>query len=368
MLGKPLLLALSQDRIDRLNSIGFDWTPPKGGTRKRKDPHRTDSDDEVDEIEALIYDQVMRRMRPTHVLEPEGVPIKTEEIETEDEDNLTNESAVRPDSALSMDQEGQADLSPIHPEASLQRPSRARPHADEAGTETRPLKRSKIGKTKGVQCMCGQAKCKQLSARFKAIGGDACFIPIPRARPPKKQTSLIWKHEAQLNAIVCKRLGLPPGSSGKLSILHWSEVQRPNMLENEKKISCAERRNFRAIFRCKEDANAIKQLRQNGRLGDSDKTDGGMYWNIPRSIDESEEEIRKKEIEEGLLTTRVAKKNPTKRQSKPYDGETLRDILSSEETVANLSKLEDVPVKTEETAKYSCETDREDDSTTIEDN
>ena len=28
-------------------------------------------------------------MRPTHVLEPEGVPIKTEEIETEDEDNLT---------------------------------------------------------------------------------------------------------------------------------------------------------------------------------------------------------------------------------------------------------------------------------------
>ena len=115
---------LSQDRIDRLNGIGFDWTPPIGGSRKRKalpsctweqsssiqmrvpslskkvgplstgaramgvdvvgvkgegfefEPslpqlqipssksnhnHGTsESDDEVDEIGALIYDQVMR--------------------------------------------------------------------------------------------------------------------------------------------------------------------------------------------------------------------------------------------------------------------------------------------------------------------
>ena len=115
---------LSQDRIDRLNGIGFDWTPPMGGSRKRKalpsctweqsssiqmrvpslskkvgplstgaramgvdvvgvkgegfefEPslpqlqipssksnhnHGTsESDDEVDEIGALIYDQVMR--------------------------------------------------------------------------------------------------------------------------------------------------------------------------------------------------------------------------------------------------------------------------------------------------------------------
>ena len=29
---------LSQDRIDRLNSIGFDWTPPIGRSRKRKSP------------------------------------------------------------------------------------------------------------------------------------------------------------------------------------------------------------------------------------------------------------------------------------------------------------------------------------------
>ena len=111
---------LSQDRIDRLNDIGFDWTPPMGGSRKRKalpssreqfssrqmrvpslstkaespstgareryEPKKgegfdsesslplqqiqssksnhnlmTESDDEVDEIGALIYDQVMRR-------------------------------------------------------------------------------------------------------------------------------------------------------------------------------------------------------------------------------------------------------------------------------------------------------------------
>ena len=32
---------LSQDRIDRLNGIGFDWTPPRGGSRKRKAPPST---------------------------------------------------------------------------------------------------------------------------------------------------------------------------------------------------------------------------------------------------------------------------------------------------------------------------------------
>ena len=41
---------LSQDRIDRLNSIGFDWTPPMG-SRKRKDPNGSESDDKVDEME-----------------------------------------------------------------------------------------------------------------------------------------------------------------------------------------------------------------------------------------------------------------------------------------------------------------------------
>ena len=108
---------LSQDRINHLNGIGFDWTPPMG-SRKRKAPpstrkqtsrkvrlsspstkvnspsagdgarcaepngfkgegrgatsakvpsrrsdrnRGTESDDEVDEIGALIYDQVMRR-------------------------------------------------------------------------------------------------------------------------------------------------------------------------------------------------------------------------------------------------------------------------------------------------------------------
>jgi len=108
---------LAQDRIDRLNGIGFDWAPPRGGSRKRRalpsareesssrqmrvpppcvnvqslcksevEPdgvkgqgfgskpslplripsstsnHKlwTESDDEVDEIGALIYDQVMR--------------------------------------------------------------------------------------------------------------------------------------------------------------------------------------------------------------------------------------------------------------------------------------------------------------------
>ena len=34
---------LSQDRIDRLNGIGFDWTPPRGGSRKRKAPPSTRS-------------------------------------------------------------------------------------------------------------------------------------------------------------------------------------------------------------------------------------------------------------------------------------------------------------------------------------
>ena len=33
---------LSQDRIDRLNGIGFDWTPPRGGSRKRKAPKARD--------------------------------------------------------------------------------------------------------------------------------------------------------------------------------------------------------------------------------------------------------------------------------------------------------------------------------------
>ncbi|EJK49234.1 hypothetical protein THAOC_31913, partial [Thalassiosira oceanica] len=105
---------LSQDRTNRLNGIGFDWTPPIGRSRKRKDLSRTqnksssrkkrallstnkeslsvgsgaettdegrgmtsvslpapfngshqnlrtESDDEVEEIGALIYDQVMQR-------------------------------------------------------------------------------------------------------------------------------------------------------------------------------------------------------------------------------------------------------------------------------------------------------------------
>ena len=135
---------LSQDRIDRLDGIGFDWTPPIGGSRKRKAPPSTrkhslprkervsspstnvnyrsvedgpkgvepngfkgegrnaasslslkvsykrsdhnrgaESDDEVDEIGALIYDQVMRRRQPSQLLMPEGVPIKTEESQAD---------------------------------------------------------------------------------------------------------------------------------------------------------------------------------------------------------------------------------------------------------------------------------------------
>ena len=134
---------LSQDRINRLNGIDFDWTPPTG-SRKRKAPpgtwkltrkvrlsspstnvnylsvgdgargaepngfkgegrnaasvlslkvpskrsdhiRGTGSDDEVDEIGALIYDQVMRRRQSSHLLRPEDVPIKTEESETDSE-------------------------------------------------------------------------------------------------------------------------------------------------------------------------------------------------------------------------------------------------------------------------------------------
>ena len=137
---------LSQDRIDSLNGIGFEWTPPLGRSRKRKShpstrkqpstrretvsspgtnvnppsvgdgargaepngfkgeernaasvlslkvPSKrsdhirgTGSDDEVDEIGALIYDQVMRRRQSSHLLRPEDVPIKTEESETDSE-------------------------------------------------------------------------------------------------------------------------------------------------------------------------------------------------------------------------------------------------------------------------------------------
>ena len=95
---------LAQDRINRLSGIGFDWTPQRGGSRKRKSPssikqnrslrrkkrvgagsetmgegrdvtsvslsipssgsHQfpgTESDEEVEEIGALIYDQVMQQ-------------------------------------------------------------------------------------------------------------------------------------------------------------------------------------------------------------------------------------------------------------------------------------------------------------------
>ena len=84
---------LSQERTERLNGIGFDWTPPRGRTRKRKAPPstrkqslprkervsspstnvislsvgngergvETENDDEVDEIGAFIYDQVMQQ-------------------------------------------------------------------------------------------------------------------------------------------------------------------------------------------------------------------------------------------------------------------------------------------------------------------
>ncbi|EJK66791.1 hypothetical protein THAOC_12252 [Thalassiosira oceanica] len=127
---------LSQDRIDRLNDIGFDWTPPMGPSRKRNAPpstrkrslsrkerssprtnvkslsvgdrargaesngaasalslkvpskrssHNPGTESDDDEIGALIYDQVMRQRRPPQPLRPEGVPIKTEEIETESE-------------------------------------------------------------------------------------------------------------------------------------------------------------------------------------------------------------------------------------------------------------------------------------------
>ncbi|EJK48574.1 hypothetical protein THAOC_32616, partial [Thalassiosira oceanica] len=94
---------LAQDRIDRLNGIGFAWTLTRGLSRKRNDLPRTqnksssmkerasllsttveslsigaeargdetiqtmreerESDDEVEEIGALIYDQVMQRRK-----------------------------------------------------------------------------------------------------------------------------------------------------------------------------------------------------------------------------------------------------------------------------------------------------------------
>ena len=116
---------LPQDRINRLNGMGFDWSPGRGGSRNRKAPpstrkqtsrkvrlsspstnvnspsvgdgarcaepngfkgegrgatsvpslkvppersdrnRGTDSDDEIDEIGALIYDQAMRRRQPS---------------------------------------------------------------------------------------------------------------------------------------------------------------------------------------------------------------------------------------------------------------------------------------------------------------
>ena len=57
---------LSQDRINRLNDIGFEWTLSRRGSRKRASKRsnrnrETESDDEVDEIGALIYDQAMRQ-------------------------------------------------------------------------------------------------------------------------------------------------------------------------------------------------------------------------------------------------------------------------------------------------------------------
>ena len=155
---------LSQDRIDRLNSISFDWTPPRGRSRKRKslpsikqnrsssrkkrasllsttveslsdvagaetvgegrdvtslshsNPSRShhnlgvESDDDVDEIGALIYDQVMQRRQDINGARPElclsnaagydietdseiemitvkseDAPIKAEECETDEE-------------------------------------------------------------------------------------------------------------------------------------------------------------------------------------------------------------------------------------------------------------------------------------------
>ena len=131
---------LSPDRIDRLDDIGFEWTLPRGGSKKRKAPsstrkqslsrkkspstnvtlsvgdgergaepnvfkreerntpsalslkvpskrsdHWTESDDEVDEIGALIYDQAMRQRQSSQLLRPEDVPIKTEESEAESE-------------------------------------------------------------------------------------------------------------------------------------------------------------------------------------------------------------------------------------------------------------------------------------------
>ena len=55
---------LSQERIDCLSGIGFNWTPPRGGSRKRKAPNETEDDDDIDEIGALIYDQVTRQRQP----------------------------------------------------------------------------------------------------------------------------------------------------------------------------------------------------------------------------------------------------------------------------------------------------------------
>ena len=129
---------LSQERINRLNGMGFDWTPGRVGSRKRKAPPSTrklsrkervsptgttanalsvgdgerggesngskegcnatsvlslkvppkrplhnsgrESDDEVDEIGALIYEQVMRRRQSSRLLKSDDVPIKTEEM------------------------------------------------------------------------------------------------------------------------------------------------------------------------------------------------------------------------------------------------------------------------------------------------
>ncbi|EJK77888.1 hypothetical protein THAOC_00248, partial [Thalassiosira oceanica] len=104
------------------------------------------------------------------------------------------------------------------------------------------------------------------------------------------------------------------------------------MLDNERKESGI-RRAFRGLLT---DGHRplINEMKDDGSLTGSHQTEGNLYWNIPGGLEGVDKEVRQMEVdywfEEGSLVKKIVAANGTQRTTIPYEGETLKDIVSEE--------------------------------------
>ena len=195
--------------------------------------------------------------------------------------------------------------------------------------------------------MCGKNECRMLSTRYKAVGGGSQFILIP-AKPKSTETPL-QRQEAKFNEIIREQYCLGPGTDGgKLHILHWPKIQRPPLIENDKK-SEPYRRRHRGLL-MNEHIELQRQMQKDGILTERDTTDGNLYFNKPGNIEDAMIEVQEMEIDfwldHGTLTEHVSKRNGTTRSTGRFRGMTLQNKLSSETQFFHERKTEICPDET----------------------